>query len=312
MELTREEKYIARKLFQLEVYKKTGQAYEDFLVRIMQLCNSEFVPVKPQGRYGDRKNDGFIKSAGKYYQIYSPEEPKFKEKETIDKLVTDFKGLYNYWNKLSPIKEFYFALNDKYNGAYASLYTELAKIEKDYTDVKCFPFLAHHLEDIFLELPTSKIEEVLGPIIDPTKMELFDLSVMNEVINYLLRTDFPNQPENLPENPDFDMKIEFNNLSATVATFLKYSSFQEGELKNYFRLNSTFAKNELRNIFNQLYKKGLSEILETDNKNDLVFFYIMEKACPIKNTSVRNAVLVLMSYFFSYCDIFEEPIKTIA
>ena len=310
MDLSREEKLIARKLFQLEIHKRSGQAYEDFFVRIMQLSFPEFIPVKPQGQYGDRKNDGFIKSTGQYYQVYAPQDPSVKEKATIEKLVTDFSGLYSYWNtQVAPVQEFYFVLNDKYQGAYASLHPELTKIEKNYNGVKCFPFLAQHLEDKFLSLDITDIEEFLGPIIAPDEVKLFDVSVMNEVIKHLLGSNLPAQPDSVPDNPNFDEKIQFNGLSSSVETYLKYGSFQEGELKRYFKINSTFAKTDLRNVFNKLYKDGLLLIPDGEGKNDLVFFYIMGNAHPTKNQAVSSAILVLMSYFFSYCDIFEEPVK---
>ncbi|WCT12335.1 ABC-three component system protein [Mucilaginibacter jinjuensis] len=310
MQLSREEKYIARKLFQLEIHKRSAQAFEDFFVRIMQLSHPEFIPVKPQGQYGDRKNDGFIKSEGKYYQVYAPYDPATREKETIDKLVADFKGLYSYWNsQVVRVKEYYFVLNDKYQGAYASLHPELTKIENENEGVKCFPLLAQHLEDKFLALPPKHIEEFFGPIIEPEQVELFDVSVMNEVIKHLLSSTATKQSENFPENPDFNLKIVFNRLSEIPANYLRFGSFQEGELKNYFKINSTFAKEDLRTVFNNLYKKALLEMPDSDDKSDLAFFYIMNNAHPTKNFMINNAVLVLMAYFFSYCDIFEEPIK---
>ncbi len=309
MQLSKEEKLIARKLFQLEIHKRNGQGFEDFFVRIMQLSHSGFIPVKPQGQFGDRKNDGFIKSEGKYFQVYAPQDPSIKEKDTIDKLVKDFTGLYAYWNsQVATVKEFYFVLNDKYQGAYASLHPELTKIETAYNGVQCFPLLAQHLEDKFLALPADHVEEFFGPIIEPDQIKLFDATIMNEVVKYLLLSNPVMESETIPENPDFNLKIKFNNLSELPSNFLRYGSYQEGELKNYFKINSTFAKAELRVIFNNLYKLAINEIPNSDDKNDLVFFYIMNNAHPTKNFTIRNAVIVLMAYFFSYCDIFEEPI----
>ncbi len=150
MLLTKDEIKIARILFQLQIYKRNGQDFENFFSEIMIYHNPNFAKVKPQGQFGDRKNDGFIKEFGRYYQVYAPEDVTTKEQNTLRKLATDFVGLYDYWNtKVSPVKEFYFVLNDKYNGAYPTLYEELARIEKSYPLVKCNPFLAPHLEDIF-------------------------------------------------------------------------------------------------------------------------------------------------------------------
>jgi hypothetical protein len=311
MEMTREEQFYARKLFQLEVHKRNGQAFEDFFTRIMQLSNSNFLPVAPQGSIGDRKNDGFVKDDGKYYQVYAPQDPAIRESQAIKKLDRDFKGLYSFWNKkVTPIREFYFVLNDKYKGAYPTLYPEFTKIEKKHPAVKCNPFLAQHLEDVFMSLPVTLIEDILGPIILPENIELFDSSIMNEVVKYLLATESPRGPEVFPENPAFEDKILFNGLSSQVAQYLRFGSFQEGELKNYFKVNSTFAKSDIRDTFNGLYRQAVAEIPNNPEKSDLVFFFILDKAHPQKNFMIRNTLYALMAYFFSYCDIFEEPIKT--
>jgi hypothetical protein len=306
--LNNDDLYIARRLFQLEIHKRNGQDFENLFTKIMRLYISEFVPVKPQGSYGDRKNDGFIKSKGIYYQVYAPEDPSIKEKDTIDKLVIDFSGLYKYWNsQVTPINEFNFVLNDKYQGAYASLYPELTKIENNHAGVVCKPFLSHQLEDIFLRLPHNHIEDVLGQIPSAEDINL-NVSVLNDIIQYLIGLKYTYTFENFPVHPDFEEKISFNSLGSPVANLLRYGSYQDGTLKEYFKINSTFAKDDLKQIFNNLYKEGLSNIPESNNKNDLIFFHILSNAYIKKQKVYEDAILVLMSYFFNYCDIFEEPV----
>lgn len=306
--LTAEDLYIARKLFQLEIYKSNGQAFENLFSKVMRLCNPEFIQIKPQGQYGDRKNDGFIKSSGQYYQVYAPEHLQQKEKETIEKLVTDFNGLFNYWNaNVTPIVEFNFVLNDKYQGTYPSLHPELTKIESNHNGVTCKPFLSQHLEDIFLKLPHHHIEDILGKIPSAELINL-NVSILDEVITHLIDLKDGAIPEKFPVNPNFEDKIIFNSLSSHVATFLKYGSYQDGALKEYFKLNSTFAKDDLKNTFSQLYQTALAEIPDSPDKNDVVFFDIVKNAHPNPSKVYQDAVFILMAYFFSYCDIFEEPI----
>ena len=100
--------FMARVLFQLEIHKSNGQKFEDFFSSVMGLSNPNFRQVKPQGRLGDRKNDGFDSTKGVYYQVYAPEEPKFKEEDALKKLKTDFKGLCPFWDSKCKIIEFYF------------------------------------------------------------------------------------------------------------------------------------------------------------------------------------------------------------
>ncbi|HEY4326621.1 MAG TPA: ABC-three component system protein [Mucilaginibacter sp.] len=307
--MTTPEIYFARKLFQLEIYKRKGQDFENLFTRVIQLSNPAFTPVTPQGRYGDRKNDGFIKASGKYYQVYSPADPSQSEKNAIDKLAEDFDGLYKYWNdQVTPIREFYYVINDKYQGCYPTVFPELKKIENQYPGVKCHPFLTSQLEDLFLALPDNDQLDIIGFIVVPEDISL-DVSVLSEVIGYLTKLEVPYSRENMPKNPNFEEKIIFNSLGTDVANILRFGSYQDGALKEFFKINSTFAKNDLRNIFNRLYLDGMTAIPDTEGKNDLVFFYILDKAFPSSKKVVKDAIFVLMSYFFGYCDIFEEPLK---
>lgn len=305
--MTTEEKLLARKLFQLEVYKNNGQAYENFFIKVIQHHNSNITPVKPQGQYGDRKNDGFDKMTGVYYQIYAPEDLTKKEKETIEKLVEDFEGLYKYWNdQVTPIKEFHYVLNDKYNGAYPSVYTELRKIEEKYPGVKCSTFLSKSLEDIFMGLSKDQASDIVG-FIPSMNIEMISANELNDVITYLLSNADSYSPEAIPKNPNFSDKIAFNNISPEVSSFLTYGTYQHHILKEYFKFNSDFLKEQLRNKFNDLYRRARETIESEENKSDLVFFEILKSASPNNKKNIQDAVCVLMSYYFEYCDIFETP-----
>ncbi len=62
-------------------------------------------------------------------------------------------------------------------------------------------------------------------------------------------------------------------------------------MKEYFKLNSTFAKEDLKNTFSQLYGNAVKEIPEPVDKNDLVFFNIVNKAYPATGKIYEDAVL---------------------
>lgn len=68
------EKYIARIMFKNKVYEYDAQAFESLFTLVMQKNNKNFEQVKPYGNIGDWKNDGFDKTLGVYYQVYSPED----------------------------------------------------------------------------------------------------------------------------------------------------------------------------------------------------------------------------------------------
>lgn len=151
-----------RRDFRLLIHESEGQAFEDLFVKIMQYANVNFVPVKPHGSDGDRKNDGYDPSKGIYFQVYAPEDASKRPYNTIKKLLKDFEGLQAYWNSYTPIQEFYFVINDKYKGVYPKVHTRLKKIQKRCGLLRCEPFLAQHLEATLFNLSSDIIESLLN------------------------------------------------------------------------------------------------------------------------------------------------------
>src|SRR5438132_1002759 len=136
------EKTFARILFKLKVYSSNGQAYEDLFISIMRSESPDFVPIKPQGSIGDRKNDGYNRKTGSYYQVFAPENPKLKQQDAVSKLKEDFAGLKAFWDKVTPVREFYFVFNDKYHGPFPTMEADLAAIKADHDLNDCTSFLA--------------------------------------------------------------------------------------------------------------------------------------------------------------------------
>lgn len=107
--------------------------------------------------------------------------------------------------------------------------------------------------------------------------------------------------------PDFDEKITFNGLSVEVKSKLLTGSYQEGALERYFNENPG-TREILQEKFHALYQMAGEEILSTqDDEADCKFYYILDRACPKKTAGTVSCVEVLMAYYFSSCDIFEEP-----
>jgi len=306
-----EQIYIARIIFKNKVLSSHGQVFEDLFVRIMQAFDKGFRPVKPQGREGDKKNDGFNKTNGRYFQVYSPEDTTDKEKESYKKLNSTFDELYNYWQSISPIKEFYWVYNDKFQtGVYPSIEKTLAEIEQKY-NLKSAPFLSKDLEDVFLSLPEYEIIEILGGNLpDYNYIEDVEITVLGEVIDYLIKGNFNPNNITFPNEINFEKKIRFNKLSKVFARLLRSAFYQDYIITEYFNYNSKFAKESLKTVFSSFYKEALDVISDgIPEKADLVFQYILDKARPRDNVAVTNAVLTLMGHYFESCDIFEEPIE---
>ncbi|MGF3196214.1 ABC-three component system protein [Facklamia sp. P13055] len=272
--------------------------------------NSNFKPVKAYGRLGDRKNDGFDKTTGTIYQVFAPEDLNREGtiKDGVRKLKEDFKGLYEKWNDICPIKKYYFVANDKYDGVPAPIHDMAIELSKQssYSHIDIDILGASDLEKIFNSLDRFEKQDIVGFIPDQN-IQVVEYEALNETVNYLLTIE--NNINYLDKLivPDFYEKITFNGLSQVVRNKLTVGSYQEGILIEYF--NNTPGVNEvLQKKFHMLYEEAKNIIKNTkENFADCRFYYILEKSC-IKNTiPIQTSVLVLMSYYFSSCDVFEEP-----
>ncbi len=214
--MTTDEMYIFRLMFQNKIYSSDGGTFQDLFVSVMCLVDSNFNPIKPHGNIGDRKNDGFNKTKGIYYQVYAPEDSKITHNVAIDKCKTDFAGLKLYWDKISPIKHFYFVLNDKYKGAYPELHEVLSELGSKNPTINFDPFLSKDLENNFLNLSKDNIIKVVGisPRLD--QIEQIDYSAMTQVVDYLLKGMIPHTSQENYIAPDFEDILPHSILTASA------------------------------------------------------------------------------------------------
>lgn len=77
--------------FELEFKTKTATEFQSFFTAIMQRrFPSDFQAVKPYGKQGDKKCDGFLGSKGRVFQVYAPEQ--MNSATTVAKINEDLRG----------------------------------------------------------------------------------------------------------------------------------------------------------------------------------------------------------------------------
>ncbi|MFZ2025772.1 MAG: ABC-three component system protein [Microgenomates group bacterium] len=307
--MDKEKLHIARLIFENRIYQYDGSTFETFFTNVMCLVDSGFEPVKPHGKVGDRKNDGFNKPSGIYYQVYAPEDKtKYSQIHAIAKAEQDFKGLIDYWDKIAKIKTYRFVINDKYKGAFPEVQETLSRIGKNHT-ILCETWLAKDLEKEFVKLKEEDMMRVIGPIPSSVSIDIINYNALTDAVNFLMKNASPNTYSGTLPNPKFDEKIKFNDLSDSSAHLLNIGNYQASVVNDFFSRNSNDSRQHLSEIFHNLYNKGEEIVPNTDDKrSDRIFFYILDSACPPnKNKSIQDAVLVLMAYYFEACDIFKEP-----
>lgn len=304
-------KQLARTMFRLKIYESNGQAFEDLFSKVMESKNPNFKRVKPQGSLGDRKNDGYDQIQGKYYQAYGPEDLKNNVADAMAKLEDDFSGLIAYWDSISKVREYYFVLNDRFKGTYPGIEKKLSLIKEKHRNdglEVCTTLLTKEIEDTFLSLTDDNIIWIVGLIPDPSNIRTLDYSILSEIISHVMKYQGEYMAPGRLIVPDYYEKISFNRLSDIVKDLLKGANYVHGAIDDYFKYNSDYAKQALRDKMNEIYLESKSKFSETElENNDVIFFDILDKVSPDSDLSTKNASLVVISYFFESCDIFEDP-----
>ncbi len=315
--MNNEERVIARLLFQLKVLQATGTAFEDIFTKVMSYAEPGFCQIKPQGRAGDRKNDGYIKDKGVFFQVYAPEDPVSVGNVTkaIRKAHDDFKGLAAYWGNFCPVREYFFVYNDKYRGSFPEIEKTLAQMKSAYGLDQCGTVLAKHLEDKVFRLGEDEMMSVVGFIPSLEPIDLLDYGMLTEVVQHVLTHFKPIGDEDLFA-PDFDEKVEYNMLSVQVKAILDLAFHQVGEVDGYFDHNSEYMRQAVRDRIKNMYMRAVErhKTYGLPQKNDLVFWSLVRDLQPRADHQVasvskriQDAVFVLIAYYFHSCDIFENP-----
>lgn len=293
------EKTLARQLFQNKILKSDGQAFEDIFIETMNYAEEHFQAIKPWGNIGDRKNDGYIRNRGIFYQVYAPEDIKRSYINAVDKLKVDFAGLKIQWK---PINEFYFVINDKYKGINADCEKAIQKIKEEHELVEAKFLTAKDIENILFTLEDDQIFSIIGFIPDPLNIKQIDFSILNEVIGYIMRLPLKRNSEYDVVLPDWEEKVLFNNLSFPVANLLNNGYLQVSSLEEYLANNSDFLADAIRDKVNEVYSE------ERDlHLGDELFWSIVNRLSPKDEQIYQTIVIIIMAKYFETCDIFEDP-----
>lgn len=307
--MTRDERLIARLMLKSRIVLADGQAFEDLFTEVLGYAHREFIPVRPYGDAGDRKNDGYRRDTGHYYQVFAPHDLRSTVVTAIKKLETDFAGLKDHWHSSHPIRAFQFVMNDRFRGSPADVELALLRIRTASGLPVCGSYLTKHLEDDTFSLADDQIVLIVGSIPDPTKIESIGYSVLHEVIAEVLGKQQDFDYKLVMIAPRFEEKIQFNGLGRAAAELLRVAGYQVGHVDAYFARNSAFAKQTLRDRLSGIYSQ-LSSPVSAEGavvSADDVFFEMLRQTTPDGRKTIQDAALVVIAYFFEACDVFESP-----
>lgn len=294
----------------LQLHEKRGEAFQDLFADIMtRRHRGDFVRTRPWSQEGDRKNDGYLRSSRRLFQVYAPDE--MSAKETIKKIKDDFAGALKHWDK--HLSEWVFVHNARGLGPSVlnTLLDEIEMLHKANPSRKVDIWPAEALEPLVLgrpsegtpPLPDLDIEALLGPaytLADVRRVVFKDVQPLIDALAGVAPDGAGAVRAEVPLR-----KMEFNRLPPAVCAVLRAGNLRAHEVERYLRMSTKpLLGDRVANAYKQRYRTLRDAGHDPEEIYDaLVTFTLSE----VRSSSSREAAAqVVLSYFFFSCDIFED------
>ena len=294
--MTLQDAYYEQK-FENEFLRARGDAFQTFFERLMGYAyKADFMPCRPWGNQGDRKNDGFLKSDRRLFQVYGPNE--MKAVAAISKITEDLSGAKEYWGNLFDKWTF---VHNATDGLPSHVQKTMLDFEAENAGVQLDPWGLEELRLVFRMLSVEDKESWFGLAPnDETKRTLgfADLKIVLERIAALPMppmTDVRDIPRG---------KIEANALSEAVEKLVTEGMSKAPLVMDFL---SQWHDETLGERLAGAFKAEYARLRDTHRPNQ-IFHKLQSWAGGDRRGTPEHelAVLTVIAYYFERCDIFEE------
>ncbi|MFK5975661.1 MAG: hypothetical protein QM493_04040, partial [Sulfurovum sp.] len=216
---------------ELAFYKKDGNDFEDFIVKLYKIKYPNLVGIKPQGAKGDGANDGYL--AGELVlQVYAPE--KIEATNAIKKLEHDFqRAKEEKWT----FTQWHFVINDKFKNIHRDVHHKIDELRKENLSIDIRVIDNQTLKNMIYDLQTDnslKIHVLLEMDRDISNFDDFkkfetivDFLSKEQAIKNITTHDFMNFSKKV-FLPDGIKKLEINiqdeYFAKTFGTYIEKST----------------------------------------------------------------------------------------
>jgi HEAT repeat protein len=153
-----------RGCFQLQFLEARGMAFQNLFNSIMsKLHPGDFMPCRPWGAIGDRKNDGYLKSERILFQVHAPNEISSRTTllKMLAKIESDFTEALPYWERYMDAWVF---VHNSRDGAPPDVIEKLLALGCDHAPLKVEAWGYEELWQRVQRLTPESLQALLGPI----------------------------------------------------------------------------------------------------------------------------------------------------
>lgn len=275
-----------------------GNAFQDFFTTLMEKAYpGDFIRVRPWGRQGDRKNDGYLSSDRRLFQVYAPNE--MTSSEAIRKIDEDFIDALPYWGKYFDKWTF---VHNSISGLGPEVTAKLLELKQKYPDITIEPWGREELRAKVFSLDCDGLTSLLGHV--PTQRDLMQVR-FEQLIPILKRISCAVNPVGDIKPVPHD-KLEKNALSGSVCNLLTAGMIKAPLVREYLdgHPNPNFG-GHVEATFRQKYEELKAKYYSPDQ----IFteFQVFVGGSQFALPEEQVATLAVLAYLFESCIIFERP-----
>ena len=287
------------KAFECAFLRKKGDEFQKFFCDLMEkrFPDGDFIRVRPWGKSGDRKNDGYLKSQKKLFQVYAPNE--MTEATALRKIEEDFNGALPYWEQ--HFTEWIFVHNGR-EGVGPGITKKLLDLDGENKQISVKSWGFEDLRRVLFELSEEDIAALLGPA--PSQRDFLQVGFSD--LQVVLRAISRQQASPMPDLSQVPRdKIEINKLSGEVEVLINAGRFKSPLVRKFLE---HYPDPEYGDQIVQAFKEKYDELRRGDLAPDSIFreLQIFTGGELTQEPKHQAAVLSVLAYLFDQCDIFES------
>jgi hypothetical protein len=285
---------------EVELYRRTGKSFQDFFEQIIQKADPSFIMVKPMGKEGDWKADGYSVNSKTIYQCYAPEE--MTGPKAAKKLEEDFEGARGRWQ--DRMERWIFVWSSE-RALPPQVVAALASLKDAHPALDIGQMGRAGLWDIVKGLSLADRESLLGIVPD---LSAAPMTTAIEI--QVLMKHIGQQTPAIADTADLDLtaiaeKLQRNHLSEAVTNMVKPSM-------PVARMVHKFVTGMPEPAFSQAIAVDLvgkyTELAAATDDPDVIFGSIIEYVLGEHRLEPKFfwAAAGIVTYYFELCDIFER------
>jgi hypothetical protein len=287
--------------FEIAFLKAKGDAFQTLFEQVMGKAHpADFIPCRPWGNVGDRKNDGYLKSERTLFQVYAPNE--MTAAVAIAKIDEDFTGALPHWRQHFDKWVF---VHNAHDGLSPQIIAKLLELERQHSPLEVTQWSLEELRQRLRRIPLNGLQALFGFAPTDTAKRSLSVAELETVLNHIAQTHPPTgeTPRPVPTG-----KIEANGLSRNVAALLK-AGMEKAELVEKFfdRWHDALYGDRLAGAFRSRYIELRDQSPKIGPDEIFHELHTWAGGTWASSSGLQVAVLAVLAFFFEQCEIFEAP-----